>query len=78
MKVTYFPASKAGKGKSIERVLIENHIKHELVKHADAARRARLGKLADLPTVEIDGRLFVNPNDHALRKLLELEAADSS
>ena len=78
MKVTYFPASKAGKGKSIERVLIENHIKHERVNHADTARRARLGKLADLPTVEINGRLFVNPNDHALRKLLELEPPDSA
>ena len=78
MKVTYFPASKAGKGKSIERVLIENHINHELVKQGDTARRARLGKLADLPTVEIDGRLFDNPNDHALRKILDLEVSDSS
>jgi len=76
MKVTYYPASKAGKGKSIEKFLVDHHVKHDLVASNDK-RRVRMGKLVDLPTVEVDGRIFVNPNDHALRKILALDPADA-
>jgi len=76
MKVTYFPATKAGRGVSIEKILAEHHIQYDRVVPAD--RRTRLGKLADLPAVEVDGRVFVNPNDHALRRILEIEPAEIS
>jgi len=74
MKVTYYPARKGGRGKAIERILLENHVQHELIR-PEEKRPTRVYRAGDMPAVEVDGRLFINPNDHALRKILELESS---
>lgn len=74
MKVTYYPAQKVGRGRAIEKVLLENHVQYDLI-GPDEKRPNRVHKSGDMPAVEVDGRIFINPNDHALRKILEVEVA---
>ena len=74
MKVTYYPARKGGRGRAIEKILFDNHVQYELIS-PEEKRPSRVYKSGDMPAVEVDGRLFINPNDHALRKILEIESA---
>ncbi|HUO83712.1 MAG TPA: hypothetical protein VM534_01235 [Thermoanaerobaculia bacterium] len=70
MKVNYYP----GRGhtvSSIERFLTRHKVSHRMI-DADAIMPKGVYKLGDLPAVEVDGRFFVNPNEDALRKILDI------
>ena len=72
MTVRYYPAREKKSG-WIERFLHRHDVQHELVSIEEIARTPRaLYGAGKVPAVEVDGRLFVNPNDDALRKILDL------
>jgi hypothetical protein len=70
MKIRFFP-DRGPQSRAIAELLRSLRVDHELVPVTDRSRSARRhyrsGEVAEL---EIDGRVFVNPNDCALRKIL--------
>lgn len=71
MKVSYYPANRSSRGRIIETLLSKHHVKHELI-GPDDRRRSRIAMKNDVPAVEVDGRIFVNPNETALKKILKI------
>jgi len=70
MTIRFFPASKGQKTSLLANFLTRNRIKHELV---DRESR-KTYKHGEVPALEIDGKLFVDPNPDSLKKILHLEA----
>ena len=71
MTVRFFPGSRRQKTGLIEGFLTRYHVKHELVKPEDIQSKAfHLGKD---PVVEVDGKMFIDPNVDALKKILRVE-----
>ena len=70
MTVKFFPGSKAQKTRLIAGLLRRFKIQHELVRPEEYSHTFHLG--TD-PAVEVDGRLFVDPNEDALKKILDLK-----
>jgi hypothetical protein len=70
MTVRFFPGSKKQKTKLIAGFLTQFQVDHELVT-ADSMKHAI--HLGTDPAVEVDGRLFVDPNVDALKKILHLK-----
>ena len=72
MTVRFYPARQGFKSRLIERFLSKYKVQHELVKLDElASGRALLGK-EEVPAVEVDGELFIDPNDEALRRILRV------
>ncbi|MDX1583401.1 MAG: hypothetical protein R3338_07340 [Thermoanaerobaculia bacterium] len=71
MKVSYYPAVKSSRGRLIEEILSRHHVQHELVAPEDR-RRMNIALKNDVPALEVDGRIFVNPNEEALKKILDI------
>jgi hypothetical protein len=71
MTVRIYPDAKGEKSNAILRFFRKYKITCELMRPEDmnVARTYRLGELA---AVEVNGRLFVNPNDDALRKIVDM------
>ncbi|HUP47934.1 MAG TPA: hypothetical protein VNA04_04005 [Thermoanaerobaculia bacterium] len=70
MTVRFFPGSRKQKTSLVAGFLSRFKVVHELVKPEDYKHICHLG--TD-PAVEVDGRLFVDPNEDALRKILDVE-----
>ena len=70
MTVRFFPGSRRQKTSLIAGFLSQYHVDHELVKAEDVAQKAV--HLGTDPAVEVDGRLFVDPNVDALKKILNV------
>lgn len=68
MTVRFFPGSKRQKTSLIAGFLRRFRVEHELVP-GDETKSYRLGAN---PAVEVDGRLFVDPNVDALKKILKV------
>lgn len=71
MKVSYYPAVKSSRGQLIEDLLTQYRVRHELVGPEDR-RRTNIALKNDLPALEVDGRIFINPNEEALKKILHI------
>jgi hypothetical protein len=72
MTVKVYERSKGLSG-WLTRFLTRNHVQHQLVSPEEVGvNRAHLRHLASV-AVEVDGRLFVNPNEDALKKILHVE-----
>ena len=71
MTVRFFPGSKRQKTSLIAGFLSQYHVDHELVNPADFIEK--IVHLGIDPAVEVDGRLFVDPNVDALKKILHVE-----
>jgi hypothetical protein len=70
MTVRFFPGSRRQKTSLIAGFLSQHQVAHELVQPADLP-----GKTIHLgtdPAVEVDGRLFVDPNVDALKKIFNV------
>ena len=67
MTVRFFPGSKKQKTSLIAGFLSRFRVEHELVR-ADQTTSYR----GPNPAVEVDGRLFVDPNVDALKKILKV------
>ncbi len=70
MTVRFFPGSKRQKTSLIAGFLSRYHVDHELVRADDV--KSSTVHLGTDPAVEVDGRLFVDPNYDALKKILHV------
>ena len=70
MTVRFFPGSKRQKTSLVAGLLSKFKVDHELVRPEEYKHTFHLG--TD-PAVEVDGRMFVDPNIDALKKILDLK-----
>ncbi len=70
MTVRFVPGSKRQKSSLIAGFLTKYHVDHELVTADQLTKTFHLG--TD-PTIEVDGRVFVDPNVDALKKIFHIE-----
>jgi hypothetical protein len=70
MTVRFFPGSKKQKTSLIQGFLMQHHVAHELARPEDLA--SKTFHLGTDPAVEVDGRLFVDPNVDALKKIFHV------
>ena len=66
MTVRFFPGSKKQKTSLIAGFLRQFHVDHELVQ---PGARSHVVHLGTEPALEVNGRLFVDPNEDALKKI---------
>lgn len=71
MNVRFFPGSRQQKTTLIAGFLSQYHVDHELVQ--PEGLKSKTFRLGTDPAVEIDGRLFVDPNVDALKKIFHIE-----
>jgi hypothetical protein len=71
MTVRFFPGSKRQKTSLIVGFLRQYHVDHEMVRPEDFT--SRTVHLGTDPAVEVDGRLFVDPNVDALKKIFHVD-----
>ena len=72
MTVRFFPGSKKHKTSLVAGFLKQFRVDHEMVRPDQYKHIHHLG--TD-PALEVDGKLFVDPNVDALKKILHLEPA---
>ena len=70
MTVRFFPGSRRQKTSLIAGFLSQYHVDHEMVKPEDFTEKTV--HLGTDPAVEVDGRLFVDPNVDALKKIFRV------
>jgi hypothetical protein len=70
MTVRFFPGSQKHKTSLIAGFLRQFRVVHEMVRPEEYKHTHHLG--SD-PAVEVDGRLFVDPNVDALKKILKVD-----
>jgi hypothetical protein len=70
MTVRFFPGKRHQKTSLIAGFLSEYHVSHELAS-ADELTRTTF-HLGEDPAVEVNGRLFVDPNVDALKKIFHI------
>jgi hypothetical protein len=70
MNVRFFPGTKKHKTSLIAGFLDRFRVEHELVRNEDY--RSYASRTPADPAVEVDGRLFVDPNEDALKKILKV------
>ena len=70
MTVRFFPGSRRQKTSLIAGFLSQYHVDHELVDPGVFAEKTV--HLGTDPAVEVDGRLFVDPNVDALKKIFKV------
>ncbi len=68
MTVRFFPGTRKQKTRLIAGFLSQFHVEHELVQPEGLSHTVHLG--TD-PAVEVNGRLFVDPNVDALKRILK-------
>ena len=73
MTIRFFPATKGQKSSLLAKFLSRYQVTHELVSPEDRASR-KTYRHGEVPAVEIDGRLFVDPNHDVLKKILQIES----
>lgn len=72
MTVRFFPGSKKHKTSLVAGFLRQFRVEHEMVRPEDY-KGGNTYHLGSDPAVEVDGRLFVDPNVDALKKILDVE-----
>jgi hypothetical protein len=72
MTVRFVPGSKRQKTSLIEGFLTKHHVDHELVS-PDQLSDSKTFHLGTDPAVEVDGKLFIDPNVDALKKIFHIE-----
>lgn len=71
MTVRLVPGTKKHRTTLIEGFLTRNHVAYELLSAEQCA--GKTFHLGTDPTLEVDGRLFVDPNEDALRKIFRVK-----
>jgi len=72
MTVRFFPGSKKQKTSLIAGFLTQHHVAHELARPEELA--SKTFHLGTDPALEVDGRMFVDPNVDALKKIFHVDA----
>ena len=70
MTVRFFPGSHRHKTSLIQGFLRQFRVDHEMVRPEEYTKHTH--NLGSEPAVEVDGRLFVDPNVDALKKILKV------
>jgi hypothetical protein len=70
MTVRFFPGSRQQKTSLVAGFLRQFHVDHELVQ--PDTYHSNTFHLGTDPAVEVDGRLFVDPNVDALKKIFRI------
>ncbi len=70
MTVRFFPGSKKHKTSLVAGFLRQFRVEHEMVPTEEYRYIHHVG--SD-PAIEVDGRLFVDPNEDALKKILHVD-----
>ena len=70
MTVRFFPGSRQQKTSLVAGFLRQFHVDHELV--SPDQFHSNVFHLGTDPAVEVDGRLFVDPNVDALKKIFRV------
>ena len=76
MTVRFFPGSRKQKSILIQGFLSQHHVAHELARPEEY--HSKTFHLGTDPAVEVDGRLFVDPNVDALKKILHVDSNPQS
>ncbi len=71
MTVRFFPGSRKQKTTLIQGFLSQHRVAHELARPEEY--QSKTFRLGTDPAVEVDGRLFVDPNVDALKKIFHVE-----
>ena len=71
MTVRFFPGSRSQKTGLITGFLTRYHLDYELARPEEF--QAKTFRLGTDPALEVDGRLFVDPNVDALKKIFHIE-----
>jgi len=71
MTVRFFPGTKKHKTSLVAGFLTQFRVEHEMVR-PDDYRAGSTHHLGTDPAVEVDGRLFVDPNVDALKKIFNV------
>jgi len=71
MTVRFFPGSLKHKTSLVAGFLRQFRVEHELVRGEEF--KAYTHHLGEDPAVEVDGRMFVDPNVDALKKILNVD-----
>jgi len=71
MTVRFFPGSLKHKSSLVAGFLRQFRVEHELVRSEEYKGYAH--HLGSDPAVEVDGRMFVDPNVDALKKILNVD-----
>lgn len=71
MTVKLYPDAKGEKCTAILRFFTKYKVQCELIR-PEEMNAPRLYGMGELPVLEVDGRLFVNPNHDALKKILRI------
>ena len=71
MTVRFVPGSKRQKSSLIEGFLTKYHVDHELVRPEEYG--SKTFHLGTDPALEVDGRVFIDPNVDALKKIFHIE-----
>ncbi len=80
MVVRFFTSRKGKRSSLIAGFLTRNRVDYELVdlENCSGSERSLVNQAKGAPAVEVDGRMFVNPNDHALEKILHIDEQGSN
>jgi hypothetical protein len=71
MTVRFFPGSRKQKTTLIQGFFSKYRVAHELARPEEYS--SKIFHLGTDPAVEVDGRLFVDPNVDALKKIFHVE-----
>ena len=71
MTVRFFPGTKEQKTRLIAGFLHQFRVAHELVQAEDTTSHTI--HLGTEPAVEVEGRMFVDPNEDALKKIFHVK-----
>jgi hypothetical protein len=75
MTVRFFPGSRKQKTTLIQGFLSKYRVAHELARPEEY--QSKTFHLGTDPALEVDGRLFVDPNVDALKKILHVDPKQS-
>ncbi len=71
MTVRFFPGTRRAKTSLLAGFLDRFHVVHEMARPEQY--HPRTFHLGTDPALEVDGKLFVDPNEEALKKILHLD-----
>jgi hypothetical protein len=72
MTVRFFPGTQRHKTSLIQGFLRQFRVEHELVR-VDESKKSYTHHAGSDPALEVDGRLFVDPNVDALKKIFKVD-----
>ena len=77
MTVRFFPGTQRHKTSLIQGFLKQFRVEHELVR-VDESKKSYTHHAGADPALEVDGKLFVDPNVDALKKIFQVDETSAA